>query len=138
MTLYEIFDFYEKIFTSIIKIEFSWRLITDFEFYSWKADHVFSEKKSDFSAQNFILNDKETFMIMNSNLSIQNRRIMYFVNFDRKEISAKNLIEINEIAKALNDKKIYRYLKTEKIKFHKIKKKIESEKKNIKFVIFQK
>ena len=119
MTLYEIFDFYEKILTSIIKIEFNWRLIIDFEFYSWKTDHVFQKKKSDFSVQNFILNDKETFIIMNSNLLIQNRRIMYFVNFDRKGISAKNLIEINEIAKTLNDKKVYRYLKTEKIKFHK-------------------
>ena len=122
MTLYEIFDFYEKIFTSIIEIEFSWRLITDFEFYSWKADHVFSEKKNDFSAQNFILNDKETLMIMISNLSIQNRRTMYFVNFDRKGISAKDLIEINKIAKALNDKKVYWYLKAKKIKFHETKK----------------
>ena len=123
MTLYEILNFYEKIFTNIIKIEFSWRLITNFEFYSWKTDYVLSEKKSDFSIQNFILNDKKTFMIMISNLSIQNRRIMYFVNFDRKGISAKTFIEINEIAKALNNKKMYRYLKTEKIKFHKTEKK---------------
>ena len=48
ITLYKIFDFYEKIFTSIIKIEFNWRLITDFEFYSWKTDHVFSKKKAIF------------------------------------------------------------------------------------------
>ena len=137
MTLYEIFDFYEKIFTSIIKIEFSWRLITNFEFYLWRTDHV-SSKKNDFSVQNFILNDKKTFMIIISNLLIQNRRIMYFVNFDRKEISAKNLIEINEIAKTLNDKKMYRYLKTKRVKFHETKKKNWIWKKNIKFETFQK
>ena len=83
----------------------------------------FFKKKSDFSVQNFILNDKKTLMIMISNLSIQDRRTMYFDNFDRKEISAKNLIEINEIAKTLNDKKMYQYLKTKKIKFYKTEKK---------------
>ena len=130
MTLYEILDLYEKTLTSIIKIKFSWRLITDFEFYSWKADHVFSKKKSDFPAQNFILNDKKTLMIMTLNLSIQNRRIMYFVNFDRKGISAKNLIEINEIAKTLNDKEMYWYLKAKEVKFHKTKKKLNLKRKH--------
>ena len=62
-------------------------------------------------------------MAMNSDLPIQNRRTMYPVNFDKKKIPAKDLIEINEAAKALDDKGMYRYLKAEKIKFHETEKK---------------
>ena len=75
-------------------------------------------KKNDYFSQNFISDDKDMLMIIFSNLSVFDRWIMYSINFDRKEISAKSLIKINQTIKIMNSKKIYQYIKTDKVKFY--------------------
>ena len=118
MTLYSTFDSFEEEITSTIETEHSWRLITNPESYSWKKNHVSSEKKSDYFFQNFILDDKGMLMAMLSDLPVFDRRIMYSVNFDRKGVSAKNLIGTGQAAKIMDSKDIYRYIRAGGVEFH--------------------
>ena len=86
-----------------------------------KKELRFIKKKSDYFFQNFIFDDKNMLMIMFSNLSIFNRRIMYLINFDKKEVFAKNLIKIDQAVKIMNSKKIYQYIRADGVEFHETK-----------------
>ena len=59
------------------------------------------------------------FMIMFSDLSVFDRRIIYSIKFDNKEIFAKNLIKTDQTIKFMNSKNIYWYIKTGRVELYK-------------------
>ena len=58
---------------------------------------------------------------MFSDLSVLDRRIMYSINFDKKNFFAKDLINTDQTIKIINSKSIYRYIKADGVEFHETK-----------------